>query len=336
MFTRLLLLCFLFGGLIYGSIAHAHELRPAYLEINETAPGRYEVLWRTPINAGMQLPIVLKLPDDTRNIIPPSVTEFSGQQLERRLIDAGNNGLAGKRIEFVGLQATITDVLVRVQALDGTHTTTLVHPSQPWVDIPVSQGIIDVARTYLVQGIEHILFGTDHLLFVLGLMLMVRDRWMLLKTITAFTVAHSITLAAATLGYVHVPAPPLNAAIALSIMFVGVEVLRSWQGETSLTLRQPWLVAFAFGLVHGLGFASGLVSLGLPQGDIPVALLLFNIGVEIGQLSFVALILLLLRSFHQLDIRWPLPVRMMPAYAVGSLGAFWTIDRIVAMLAGTG
>ena len=336
MFTRLLLLCFLFGGLIHGSIAHAHESRPAYLEINETALGRYEVLWRTPLNAGMQLPIVLKLPDDTRNIISPSVREFSGQQLERRLIDAGNNGLAGKRIEFVGLQATITDVLVRVQALDGTHTTTLVHPSQPWVDIPVSQGIIDVAGTYLVQGIEHILFGTDHLLFVLGLMLMVRDRWMLLKTITAFTVAHSITLAAATLGYVHVPAPPLNAAIALSIMFVGVEVLRSWQGETSLTLRQPWLVAFAFGLVHGLGFASGLVRLGLPQGDIPVALLLFNVGVEIGQLSFVALILLLLRSFHQLDIHWPLPVRMMPAYAVGSLGAFWTIDRIVAMLAGTG
>ena len=336
MFTRLLLLCILFGGLIHGSIAQAHESRPAYLEINETAPGRYEVLWRTPINAGMQLPIVLKLPDDTRNIIPPSVTEFSGQQLERRLIDAGNDGLAGKRIEFVGLQATITDVLVRVQALDGTHTTTLVHPSQPWVDIPVSQGIIDVARAYLVQGIEHILFGTDHLLFVLGLMLMVRNRWMLLKTITAFTVAHSITLAAATLGYVHVPAPPLNVAIALSIMFVGVEVLRSWQGETSLTLRQPWLVAFAFGLVHGLGFASGLVSLGLPQGDIPVALLLFNVGVEIGQLSFVALILLLMRSFHQLEIQWPLPVRMMPAYAVGSLGAFWTIDRIVAMLAGTG
>ena len=253
------------------------------------------MLWRTPINAGMRLPVVLKFPDDTRNITAPSVKEFSGLLLERRLVDAGKNGLAGKRIEFVGLQATITDVLVRVQALDGTHTTTLVHPSQPWVEIAASQGIADVAGAYLVQGIEHILFGTDHLLFVLGLMLLVRDRWMLLKTITAFTVAHSITLAAATLGYVHVPAPPLKAAIALSIMFVGVEVLRSWRGETSLTLRQPWLVAFAFGLVHGLGFASGLASLGLPQGDIPVALLLFNIGVEVGQLLFVAFTLLLMR-----------------------------------------
>ena len=288
MFARFLLLCALLAALACGSLAQAHESRPAYLEINETAPGRYEVLWRTPLNAGMRLPVVLKFPDDTRNITEPSVKEFSGLLLERRWIDAGQDGLAGKRIEFVGLQATITDVLVRVQALDGSHTTTLVHPSQPWVEIAASQGIAGLAGAYLVQGIEHILFGTDHLLFVLGLLLLVRDRWMLLKTITAFTVAHSITLAAATLGYVHVPAPPLNAGIALSIMFVGVEVLRSWQGETSLALRQPWLVAFAFGLVHGLGFASGLAGLGLPQGDIPLALLLFNLGVEAGQLMFVA------------------------------------------------
>jgi hypothetical protein len=172
------------------------------------------------------------------------------------------------------------------------------------------------------------------LLFVLGLMLMVRDLWMLLKTITAFTLAHSLTLAAATLGYVHVPSPPLEAAIALSIMFVGVEVLRSWQGETSLTLRKPWLVAFGFGLVHGLGFASGLAILGLPEGDIPVALLLFNVGVEAGQLFFVAIMLLLVRSLRHFVIHLPRPVRMMPAYVVGSMGAFWTVDRIVAMVAG--
>ena len=310
--------------------------RPAYLELNETAPGRYEVLWRTPLNAAMRLPVVLKFPDDTRNITAPSLKEFTGMLLERRWIDAGKTGLAGKRIEFVGLQATITDVLVRVQALDGTPATTLVHPSQPWVEIAPSQGIAAVAVAYLMHGFEHIMYGTDHLLFVLGLMLMVRDLWTLLKTITAFTLAHSITLAAATLGYVHVPGPPLEAAIALSIMFVGVEVLRSRRGETSLTLRQPWVVAFAFGLVHGLGFASGLASLGLPQGDIPVALLFFNIGVEAGQLSFVALVLLLARCFDLLRIRWPQPARMVPAYVVGSVGAFWTIDRVVAMITGTG
>jgi hydrogenase/urease accessory protein HupE len=336
LFIRFVFLYALLAALTSGFGAQAHESRPAYLEINETAPGRYEVLWRTPLNAGMRLPVMLKLPDDTRNITEPSIKEFPGLLLERRLIDAGKNGLAGKRIEFVGLQATITDVLTRAQTLDGAHATTLVHPSRPWVEIASSQGVLAVAGAYLTHGIEHILFGTDHLLFVLGLMLMVRDRRMLLKTITAFTVAHSITLAAAALGYVHVPAPPLNAGIALSIMFVGVEVLRSWQGETSLTLRQPWLVAFAFGLVHGLGFASGLVTLGLPQGDLPLALLLFNVGVEAGQLVFVTLILLLVRSFNLLQIRWPRPVRMMPAYVVGSLGAFWTVDRIVAMVGGTG
>jgi hypothetical protein len=186
-FTRLLLLLILLGALGHGPVAQAHDSRPAYLEINETAPGRYEVLWRTPINAGMRLPVVLKFPDDTRNITAPSLKEFTGLLLERRWIDAGNNGLAGKRIEFVGLQATITDVLVRVQALDGTRTTTLVNPSQPWVEIPSSQGIAAVAVAYLMHGFEHIMYGTDHLLFVLGLMLMVRDLWMLLKTITAFT-----------------------------------------------------------------------------------------------------------------------------------------------------
>jgi hydrogenase/urease accessory protein HupE len=335
-FTRLLLLLIVFGALGHGTTAQAHDSRPAYLELNETAPGRYEVLWRTPINAGMRLPVVLKFPDETHNITAPSLKEFSGLLLERRWIDAGNTGLAGKRIEFVGLQATITDVLVRVQALDGTHTTALVNPSQPWVEIVASQGIAGVAAAYLMHGFEHIMFGTDHLLFVLGLMLMVRDRWMLLKTITAFTLAHSITLAAATLGYVQVPSPPLEAGIALSIMFVGVEVLRSWRGETSLTQRQPWLVAFAFGLVHGLGFASGLISLGLPQGDIPVALLMFNVGVETGQLSFVAVMLLLVRCFELLKIHWPRSARIVPAYVVGSVGAFWTIDRIVAVIAGNG
>ena len=195
----------------HGPVAQAHDSRPAYLEINETAPGRYEMLWRTPVSAGMHLPVTLKLPDDIRNITAPSLIEFTGLLLERRWINTGKTGLAGKRIEFVGMQATITDVLIRVQALDGTHTTTLVRPSQPWVEIAPSQGIAGVAAAYLVHGFEHIMFGTDHLLFVLGLMLMVHDLWALLKTITAFTVAHSITLAAATLGYVHVPGPPLEA-----------------------------------------------------------------------------------------------------------------------------
>jgi hydrogenase/urease accessory protein HupE len=196
----------------------------------------------------------------------------------------------------VGLQATITDVLVRVQMLDGAHSTTLVRPSEPWVDIVTSQGSLAVAGAYVAHGIEHILLGVDHLLFVLGLVLLVNNRWMLIKTITAFTLAHSITLALATFGYVSIPVPPLNAAIALSILFLGPEIMRARRGGSSLTIRQPWIVAFAFGLLHGFGFASGLAQMGLPQNDIPLALFSFNIGVELGQLGFVALVLLLEKS----------------------------------------
>ena len=314
--------------------AAAHESRPAYLEITETTPGRYDVLWRIPVLSGMRLPVVLRLPDDVRNVTEPAMHELSDSLVERRVIEVGGDGLAGKRIEFPGLQATITDVLVRVRLRDGRHTTTLVHPSQPWIEVASSRGPLAVAAGYLTAGIHHILLGVDHLLFVLGLLLIVRDRWMLVKTISAFTAAHSITLAIATLGYASVPGPPLNAAIALSILFLGVEVVRSWRGETSLTIRQPWMVAFAFGLLHGFGFASGLTMLGLPRADIPLALLMFNVGVEVGQLFFVVLILLLERAFRVLEIRWPRWAEALPGYAVGSLGAFWTIQRLVVLVGG--
>ncbi len=338
--SRLLRLCLAAGFLLLPGVllvphALAHEIRPAYLEINRIGPDRYDVLWRTPVSSGKRLPVVLRLPDGIANVTTPVERPISDSVIERRLIDAPG-GLAGKRIEFVGLQATITDVLVRIEMEDGTHTAIIVRPSRPFVDVPEDQGMLAIAVTYLGQGVEHILFGLDHLLFVLGLLLLVKNSWMLVKTITAFTVAHSVTLAAATLGFVHIPEAPLNAAIALSILFVGVEVVHSWRSESSFTLRHPWVVAFAFGLLHGFGFASGLTTLGLPGKDIPLALLSFNIGVEIGQLVFVAGILLLERAFRLLEIHWPAPMRALPAYAVGSLGAYWTIDRVAAMLGGSG
>ena len=316
------------------SVASAHESRPAYLEVKETSAGQFSLLWRTPVLAGMRLPIVLKLPDDVKNLREPSVQELADSFLERRWIDAGPNGLAGQRIEFPGLQGTITDVLVRVEMLDGRSWTTIVHPSQPWVEITAAQTRLEVMGTFIVQGIRHILFGADHMLFVLGLLLIVKDRWMLLKTITAFTVAHSITLAIATLGYAEAPVLPLNAAIALSILFLGPEIVRSWRGETSFTIRHPWVVAFAFGLLHGFGFASALTSAGLPKAELPVALLSFNVGVEIGQLSFVALILSLERAFRILEVRWPRWAEALPGYTVGSLGAFWTVQRLAIMFGG--
>jgi hydrogenase/urease accessory protein HupE len=322
------------GLLLAAPAAFAHETRPAYLELKETAPGQFSVLWRTPVLAGMRLRVALKLPDGARNIEEPSVQELPDSLVERRSIDAGPAGLAGRRIEFPGLQFTITDVLVRIERLDGTHSTELVRPPRPWIEVAAPRGALAAAGVFLAQGIDHILLGVDHLLFVLGLLAIVRTPWMLVKTITAFTVAHSITLAIATLGFASVPAPPLNAAIALSILFLGPEILRAWRGETSFTIRHPWVVAFAFGLLHGFGFASGLTALGLPQREIPLALLMFNVGVEIGQLAFVALILALVRAFKVLQVRWPRPVELLPAYVVGSLGAFWTIQRVVLMAEG--
>jgi hypothetical protein len=319
------------GLLPFASLAH--EARPAYIEMKETAPGQFSVLWRTPVLAGMRLPLVLQMPQGVRNVKPPAVEELSDSLLERRWIDAGPNGLAGKRIEIAGLQLTITDVLVRVELLDGRTIQAIARPSQPWVEIAATQSRWEVMGTYIVEGIRHILFGADHLLFVLGLLLIVRNGWMLVKTVTAFTVAHSITLAVATLGYASTPALPLNAAIALSILFLGPEIVRVWRGETSFTIRHPWVVAFAFGLLHGFGFASAMTSAGLPRQDLPPALLSFNVGVEVGQLGFVALILAMERSFRVLEVRWPRWMQALPGYTVGTLGAFWTIQRVALMVA---
>lgn len=326
--------CVVVAALTNVTAARAHEARPVYLEIKETAPGQFSTLWRTPVLAGMRLPVALKFPDGVRNLREPVVQELADSLVERRWIDAGPDGLAGQRIEFPGLQLTITDVLVRVELLDGRTWTTIVHPSRPWTAIAASQGAWEVVGTYVVQGIRHILFGADHLLFVLGLLLIVADRWMLLKTVTAFTAAHSITLAVATLGYAEVPTPPLNAAIALSILFLGPEIVRVWRGETSFTIRHPWVVAFAFGLLHGFGFASALTGAGLPRHELPLALLSFNVGVELGQLGFIALVLGLERAFAVLEIRWPRWVQALPGYAVGTLGAFWTVQRVALLLSG--
>ena len=328
-----------YGGVLLALLlavpaAWAHEARPAYLEIKETAPARFSVLWRTPVLSGMRLPIALELPAHVRNLKEPTVQELADSLLERRAVDAGANGLSGTRVEFPGLQLTITDVLVHVEMLDGRTWTTIAHPSQPWVEMAASQTGLGVAEMYGIQGIRHILFGADHMLFVLGLLLIVKDRWMLLKTVTAFTVAHSITLAVATLGYAAVPVVPLNAAIALSILFLGPEIVRSWRGETSFTIEHPWVVAFAFGLLHGFGFASALTGAGLPRHELPLALVAFNVGVELGQLGFVALVLALEQSFRALEVRWPRWMQALPGYTVGTLGAFWTLQRVALLLGG--
>jgi hydrogenase/urease accessory protein HupE len=320
----------LFALLFVPLAASAHESRPAYLAIAEIAPGQFSLLWRTPVLAGMRLPIVLKLPDRVKNLKEPIVSELADSLVERRWIDAGPNGLAGERIEFAGLQLTITDVLVRVQMRDGTVSTTLVRPTRPWIEIAATPGLLAVAGAYVLHGIEHILFGFDHLLFVLALILIVRDGRVLLWTITAFTLAHSITLSLATLGVVHVPGPPVEAMIALSILLLACEIMRLQRGQVSLTSRWPWIVAFSFGLLHGFGFASALTEIGLPQGDIPLALFSFNVGVEIGQLMFIGVVLGALICIRRFRIppgirRSAVPVT---SYAIGTTAAFWFIERL--------
>jgi len=324
----------LFLLILRNSAAIAHEARPCYLEVTETSRGQYAVLWRTPVLAGMHLPVKLQLPDDVRDLKDPTVEELTDSFIERRWITSGVNGLAGQRIAFPGLQVTITDVLVRIKLLDDRSWSVIVHPSQPYIEIAAPQNHLAVMAGYIVHGIRHISLGADHLLFLLGLLLIVRERWMLVKTVTAFTIAHSVTLALATLGLASLPVAPLNAAIALSILFLGPEIVRMWRRESSFTIRHPWVVAFAFGLLHGFGFASALTSAGLPRAELALALLGFNVGVEIGQLGFVVLVLLLERAFRILEIHWPRWAAALPGYTVGSLGAFWTIDRVALLLGG--
>ena len=311
--------------------ASAHEARPAYLQIDQVGPARYNVLWRTPLLSGMRLPVVLRFSDGIKLVTGPAERELPDSLVERSIIEVPD-GLVGQRITFLGLQASITDVLVRVKLKDGTVTTTLVRPSQPWIEVQAKESSFQVVKVFVLEGIEHILFGFDHLLFVLALMLIVRSTRTLLLTITAFTVAHSVTLTFATLGWVTLPSGPVESMIAFSIALVAAEIVAMQRGKTSLTISAPWIVAFAFGLLHGFGFASALKNLGLPQGDIPLALFCFNVGVEIGQLMFVAVMLALAALVRKL---FEVPRRALEflAYGIGIVAAFWTLERLLSTFA---
>jgi hydrogenase/urease accessory protein HupE len=321
----------LIGLILVTTPAGAHEVRPGYLELTQTAPDTFDAVWKLPSRGELQLALSPIFPE--RCVPASEITRVRppGAVVDRWTLTC-DGGLKGE-LRIAGLQATLTDVMIRIQWAGGDTQTVLLQSTSPSVVIGGGDQSATPVWGYLRLGVEHILLGIDHLLFVLGLLLIVKNRWMLIKTVTSFTVAHSITLGIATLGYASAPLPPLNAAIALSILFLGPEIVRSWRGQTSFTIRHPWVVAFAFGLLHGFGFASGLTTLGLPTSEIPVALLLFNVGVELGQIGFVLLILALERSFDMLEIRWPRWVEAVPGYTVGCLGAYWTIQR-TAMLFG--
>ena len=318
------------SALAIASAAWSHEIRPGYLELRESRDGSYELLWKKPAGGEVEIRIAPVIPEGCRLLTPDRQQITPGAVLVRGTLQC-EGGIAGKTLRVAGLESTVTDVLIRIHHADGRVESHLLRPSSPTTTLGAITTVGGRALAYLRLGVEHILLGVDHLLFVLGLLLIVSDRWMLVKTITSFTLAHSITLAIATLGYATAPLPPLNAAIALSILFLGPEIVRVWRGETSFTIRHPWIVVFAFGLLHGFGFASGLTTMGLPRAEIPLALLLFNVGVELGQISFVILVLLLERSFRTLEIRWPRFATALPGYVVGSLGAYWAIQRTLLL-----
>jgi len=313
--------------------ALAHESQPGLLELKQLSANRYEVIWRAPIYYGKPHPAKLQMPKHWQTVGEPIVRQLPDSALYRRIVEVDGGFINGSVIRFPGLEATVTDVFVRISRQDGRQATLVVRPTQPFAELRGERPWYISSGEYLVLGFHHILMGIDHLLFVLGLLIIVGGRGMLIKTITAFTVAHSITLAIATLGYASVPGLPLNTAIALSILFLGPEIVRVWRGETSFTVQHPWVVAFGFGLLHGFGFASGMSTVGMPAAEIPLALLMFNIGVELGQIVFVFLILLIYRSLTILAFRWPRWVEFVPGYTIGSLGAFWTIQRTLMMFA---
>jgi hydrogenase/urease accessory protein HupE len=314
----------------FSTSAEAHRLQPAYLEISEQNPGTFNVLWKRPLAGNMPMNIYPALPASCSNLTEPVVNPSQGAAIERWLVDCGKSGLINETIVIDGLSATQTDTLVRIELADGSMHTTVLRPDSPTYLVPEKPSKAKVAGSYLGLGIEHILGGFDHLLFVLGLLLIVRSTRLLIKTITAFTLAHSVTLAMAALGFVHVPQTPVESVIALSILFLATELSKQHRGEIGLTSKAPWLVALCFGLLHGFGFAGALSEIGLPQMDIPLALLFFNVGVEVGQLMFVAAVLAVTWMIHKAKVKWPVWAKQMPAYAIGSLAAFWFIQRTVS------
>ena len=305
----------------------AHEVRPAYFSITQITDSTYRVVWKVPAIGDAIPKIYPTLPaswlvNEEKSFLLPG-------NLRRTYSIQTKELLGGNNLYFEGLEKTLIDVLVTIKMLDGSQYTAMLKPANPMYIIPTIPDRWNVVKTYVTLGIEHILSGIDHLLFVLALLLITKGFTRLVKTITAFTIAHSITLSMATLGLVGLPGPPVEATIALSIVFLAVELIHYYRGVEGYTVRFPWIVAFTFGLLHGFGFASALVQVGLPQTEIPTALLFFNVGVELGQLMFVAVVLGLIWASLKIKISWPEWVKWVPPYAIGSIAAFWLIERIV-------
>ena len=329
------LTAFLVGVFTYVALSHGHALQPGYLELRLIGEELYAVVWKKPAINSRPMAITAQLPEgcDPRTPLQPV---WDGTAYVARWMAHCAGGIEGGVIHIDGLDRTATDVLVRFDFADGASEAHRLTPGDPSFTVPVQPSRLEVVRTYFSLGVEHILSGFDHLLFVLALLILVNGVRRLIATVTAFTLAHSLTLAGATLGFVHMPGPPIEAVIALSILFVASEIMHSQRGRQGLTERYPWVVAFTFGLLHGFGFAGALAQIGLPQTSIPIALLFFNVGVEAGQLLFIAsvfaVIALARRIIRRIDLPRPAWAWAVPTYAIGGIAAFWVIQRIAAFV----
>ena len=337
----------------------AHEVRPAYLELTEVSAGRFEVLWKQPVLADSEpglvrrLPLAPAFPAHCREAGRALPELTAAALLERWTIDCGPAGLGDAPIEIAGLPRTLTDVLLRVRFVDGESVDHLLRPEAPRVAVSPEAGGGMAVPAYLRLGVEHLLFGFDHILFVVGLMFLVRRPLQLVQVVTAFTAAHSITLALSTLGVVTLSQRPVEAVIALSILYLAVELARGagrgvWADSTTGTdgasgaggpgversslARSPWAIAFGFGLLHGFGFAGALADIGLPEQARAMALLLFNVGVEIGQLLIVGVLLALLYGLRVRRAPLPAVAAQAPIVVMGAVSAYWFLERVLSML----
>ena len=309
--------------------ARADELRPAYIEMTEQAPGQWSLLWKASANSRLGQTGEIIIPDNCR-IEGEQQREYAGSNILTRLALRCDGSVQGNSIGLKGLELSTTDALVRIAPIDSAMQTLRLTPDQPTATLAKPSIISNVAATYTILGVEHILLGFDHLFFVLALVLLLKGGWLVAKTVTAFTIAHSLTLVGSTLGLLSLPPQPVEAVIALSIIFLAIEVVKAKPDEIRLSERFPWIVAFLFGLLHGFGFAGALAEIGLPEGDVPLALLTFNLGVEIGQLVIVAVALAALHAIRKFQGLWLQPTKTAMAYGIGIISTYWFIERVVA------
>jgi hypothetical protein len=320
--------------LLMTQFAQAHRFAPSLLKVSEIGPDQYHMVWKTPAQGTSNVPLRPEWPSscEVRNASPPQL-EGTGKVSSWQLhcTDLGEDGLVGDTLGISGLGANQASAMVMVALLDGRQYQEVLNAEQPEFVIPAQSSAGEVMSDYSLLGMDHIWSGIDHLLFVFGLLLLVGGGTRLLWTITAFTLGHSITLSLVTLGFFDYPVALVEFTIALSIFVLAVELTRTSRHD--ILWRNPWWLAGGFGLLHGMGFAGALAETGLPQDNVPLALLFFNVGIEIGQIAFIAVVLALWFVLRRPLATWQDRLLPVPIYILGALSAMWCIERGLEALA---